>query len=74
MSDWQPIETAVIKPFCADDWYRQATPSLLLSNGWRATVGYYSYTSKGKGRWVSHGQIFVPTHWMEIPKLPEAGK
>ncbi len=71
MSEWQPIETAIVKPFSAEDWFKAATPGLLLTNGWRATVGYYGYTSKGKGRWMSHGQVFVPTHWMEIPKHPE---
>jgi len=74
MSEWRPIETAVIKPFCADDWYRAATPYLLLTNGWRASVGSYQYTSKGQGRWIADGQVFLPTHWMAIPELPGASK
>lgn len=70
MSEWQPIETADIKPFSPDGNWWEGTARLLLCNRYHVVVGRYAYTSRGKGRWLSAGHIFEPTHWMPLPKPP----
>ena len=70
MSEWQPIETAPIRPFDADKWYMTASERLLLWCKLGPVIGSYSYTRRGIGRWRDdHGKI-VPTHWMPLPEAP----
>jgi hypothetical protein len=67
--EWQPIETATIKPFDKDNWYMPHSENVLL---WRshACIGQYGYTKQGKGRWRSGGFTVEPTHWMPLPDPP----
>jgi hypothetical protein len=69
MMEWQPIETAPIKPFDKERWYVGGT-RLLLWTGYGACIGDYSYTQTGKGRWRDHHSTITPTHWMPLPKPP----
>lgn len=68
---WQPIETAPIKPFDKEKWFSPSTPRVLVVVGSRVYIAQYSFTGKGKGRWLgNHGQVCNPTHWMPIPEPP----
>jgi hypothetical protein len=68
---WQPIETAPIRPFDEEQWYRAATERLLLWCGSFAEVGQYRYHKSGKrGGWTS-GRKLNPTHWMPLPEVPK---
>jgi len=73
MSDWQPIETAPIKPFDKDNWYMPHCPSLLLCGvqGF-IYIGSYGFTKGGKGRWKSNGHLCYPRFWQNLPKPPAA--
>lgn len=71
MGEWQPIETAEIRPFDKEKWFMDHSPRLLLWNGHYAEIGSYGFTSKGKGRWRNYGGIVTPTHWMPLPPSPK---
>lgn len=72
MSEWQPIETAPIREFDAEKWYMPHSVQILLWDGYKAFVGSYNYTQKGKGRWHAGGRIHEGcTHWMPIPPPPD---
>lgn len=72
MSAWQTIETAPIQPFNEKEWYSSASPHVLLWTGYCCVIGRYSYTQKGKGRWVCWRGNVTPTHWMPLPGAPGA--
>ena len=75
MSDWQPIETAQIKPFDAANWYRTHSEYVFLAERGRVFMGAYGFTKGGKGRWQDHhGRNSNPDHWMPIPKPPTGAK
>jgi hypothetical protein len=67
---WQPIETAPIKPFDAENWFMPHSPQFLLWIG-RPVIGNYSYTKHGKGRWRDFVGNVDPSHWMPLPPPPE---
>lgn len=67
---WQTIETAPIKPFEAEFWYKQHSPFLLLWTGNYCEIGSYGFTEKGKGRWQGRHGIITPTHWQYLPEKP----
>jgi len=69
--EWQPIETAPIKEFDKESWYRNTSPYLLLWLGGRTVIGSFSYTQKGKGLWQENGYNCNPTHWMPLPEAPK---
>lgn len=69
--EWQPIETAPIKPFDPEKWYMPHSPSLLVWNGNHCVIARYSYTRGGKGRWQDHHGNITPAHWMPLPSPPE---
>lgn len=68
--NWQPIETAPIKPFDKEKWHTRASERVLLYRS-RITIGSYGYTEKGKGRWQDHNGNLTPTHWMPLPEPPQ---
>lgn len=71
---WQPIETAPIKPFDKEHWYKAHSKTLLLgyANNSRIYMGSYHFTEKGKGRFLDHqGYVAKPTHWMPLPPPPK---
>lgn len=68
---WQPIKTAPIQPFDAENWYMSASPNLLLWSGHWVTIGGYGYTQRGRGRWRNHAGTLTPTHWMPLPQPPQ---
>lgn len=67
--EWKKIETAPIQPFVKDRWYMDGERVLLWNNG--VSIGSYSYTAKGKGRWRNWGGTINPTHWMPLPEAPK---
>ena len=73
--NWQPIETAPIKPFDKEKWFFNARPDLLLyckfGNFGTVTIGAFSYTKGGKGRWTNHQENINHTHWMPLPEPPK---
>lgn len=73
---WRPIAEAPIKPFDSESWIDGGTPRLLLlvNGGVFVTIGRYSYTHRGKGRWLDDaGYVIGPTHFMELPSVPKEG-
>jgi hypothetical protein len=67
---WRPIEQFVIPAFNPDRWYQGMSRSFVLIHGKYATVGAYSYTQRGKGRWLdATDRVIQPTHFMPIPPL-----
>ncbi len=71
LDQWQPIETAPIKDFDKEKWFLSHSPQLFLSNGTGVYIGSYSYTSKGRGRWIHVcGYVCQPTHWQPLPPAP----
>jgi hypothetical protein len=71
IAEWQPIETAPIKPFDKDGWYMKHSDYLLLWNGGFILIGSYAYTQHGNGKWEANGRICRPTHWMPLPEPPK---
>lgn len=70
-AEWQPIETAPIRPFDPEKWYMAHSDRLLVWNGHRADIATYNFTQKGKGKWHSGGRIVDSlTHWMPLPEPP----
>lgn len=68
MSEWQPIATAPIPQFDQKRWYDSGAPIMVTVNG-RVSIARYSYTERGKGRWIERGYgcVCTPTHWMPLP-------
>jgi hypothetical protein len=70
--EWQPIETAPIRPFDAKNWFEAHSPRVLVVRGGNIHIATYDYTKKGVGRWRTYlGNFFEPTHWMPLPPPPE---
>jgi hypothetical protein len=69
--NWQPIESAPEFPFDQEKWFLNG-PRYLLWAG-NVTIGSYSYTEKGKGRWRNWIGVIQPTHWMPLPPPPNIG-
>ena len=57
----------MIKPFDPEKWHTRHSDYLLLWNDWNWTIGNYSYTENGKGRWRNWRGIVIPTHWLPMP-------
>ena len=68
MSEWQPIETAPIQAFDPKEWFMSGQRVLLWHGG--VSIGSYSYTKRGKGRWQNWSGTINPTHWMPLPPPP----
>lgn len=69
--DWKPIATANVKPFDAENWYLPVSRCIGANSEQFIGEMWYVYTSKGKGSWKAHGRIVYPTHWAEMPNLPD---
>lgn len=69
MSEWKLIETCPITVFDRDKWYVSGERYMLWCG--YATIGDYSYTQKGKGRWRNWSGQIAPTHWMPLPEPPK---
>lgn len=67
--EWQPIETAPIKPFDKEHWYMDG-PRMLVARSGHITIAQYGYTKTGRGRWRNSLGVFCPTHWMPLPAPP----
>lgn len=68
MSEWKSIETCPRFEFEERYWYKDG-PRYLLWIG-HTTIGSYSYTKTGKGKWRNHIGNIYPTHWMPLPPPP----
>lgn len=70
--EWQPIATAPIPVFDEATWFTCCFRCLIYRPNY-VDVGTYSYTNKGKGRWMgSSGYVTNPTHWIPLPDAPNA--
>ena len=71
MAKWQPIETALVKPFDKEKWYVDGEDVLVFQYYHR--IARYCYTKTGKGRWIERGSghVIEPTHWMPLPEPPK---
>lgn len=65
----EPIGTCPIPEFDKDKWFMSGPRYLLWNGTW--TIGSFSYTKKGKGRWQNHIGNINPTHWMYLPENPK---
>jgi hypothetical protein len=71
--NWQPIETAPIKPFDKEQWFMRHSERVLLFCSY-PVLGTYGFTKRGKSRWTDDGNRIVnPTHWMPLPPPPTSG-
>lgn len=69
--DWKPIETATVKPFDDENWFKQDMFCLGATNQCFIGEMWYVYNSKGAGKWRTVEKVVYPTHWAEMPNLPE---
>ena len=68
---WQKIETYPLPEFEKEHWWKSTDRVLLVENE-TVTIGWYCFTSKGKGRWkLIQGYIGKPTYWAPIPEKPK---
>lgn len=83
-ADWQPVESAPLKPgFCAllyvpgiNDWQRPRELPYMLVGAWTGTcwvsdVAEMDPGYESTGAYIEHPAIF-PTHWMPLPAPPAA--
>lgn len=71
MSEWQLIEAAPLPEFDAAKYFSKTFRCLTASQYGHMKCATYSFTSRGKGRWMDDGgYVCVPTHWMPLPKPP----
>jgi hypothetical protein len=71
MNQWQKIETFDFPNFDKKLGYNHSRPVLLFENP-NTRIGYYSFTSKGQGKWQSIDRYAIrPSHWMELPGPPK---
>lgn len=70
--DWKPIATLELEPFSADKWFVPGAICIGATNEVFIGMMRYIYNSRGVGKWKSLERVQVyPTHWAEMPNLPE---
>ena len=69
--EWKPIEIAPVPKLNQSKWLENSFRCIGATKYGFIGVMSYSYTQKGKGRWMAYYGVVNPTHWAEMPNLHE---